>query len=364
MHGKDEFPSGYSSVGPQFLLFGTFLPDNENAGISAICIHRDFPFSAPFCNSVTTTTGSFLIRLVLVSNEVWQRTSMMHSVQGLCGHDCTPTSRRSSVPKVARWQVYHSAPSHGRVRLGSNPRSSVCCSSDASGALYPCPRQVAGVAVHSIPSGHHRAACPHAGVLGRRGFPLESAAARVCREAGGRVTTNVRVQDLDLPPRAGADNRRLEVVADGLPLFHGAQLAIDTTMVSPVRMDGSARRQCATTDGAAMAQARVRKEHTYPELAQAHGRARLVVVACEVGGRWSDEALSFLNSLANAKVRNEPEDFKQVVKASWLRRWKALLACAAARAFALSLLERRCAPGCDGPTPSSDEVVRADRYEA
>ena len=44
-------------------------------------------------------------------NEVWQRTSMMHSVQGLCGHDCTPTSRRSSVPKVARWHVYHSAPS-------------------------------------------------------------------------------------------------------------------------------------------------------------------------------------------------------------------------------------------------------------
>ena len=48
--------------------------------------------------------------------------------------------------------------------------------------------------------GHHRAACPLAGVLGRRGFSLESAAARVCREAGGRVTTNVRVQDMDLLP--------------------------------------------------------------------------------------------------------------------------------------------------------------------
>ena len=32
--------------------------------------------------------------------------------------------------------------------------------------------------------GHHRAACSVAGVLGRRGFALESAAARVCREAG------------------------------------------------------------------------------------------------------------------------------------------------------------------------------------
>ena len=39
--------------------------------------------------------------------------------------------------------------------------------------------------------GHHRAACARAGVLSRRGFALESVVARVCREAGGRVTTNV-----------------------------------------------------------------------------------------------------------------------------------------------------------------------------
>ena len=82
-------------------------------------------------------------------NEVWQRTSMKHSAQGLCGRDCTLTSRRSSVPKGARWQAHHSAPSHCPVRLGSNPRSSVCCSSDVSGALCPCPRQV-DVAVHSM----------------------------------------------------------------------------------------------------------------------------------------------------------------------------------------------------------------------
>ena len=86
--------------------------------------------------------------------------------------------------------------------------------------------------------GHHRSACAVSGVLGRRGFALESAAARVCREAGGRVSLNVRVGDLDLPPRGAVDQRRLEVVVDGLPLFHGAQLAIDTTMVSPVRGDG------------------------------------------------------------------------------------------------------------------------------
>ena len=40
-------------------------------------------------------------QLTTPGNEVWQRTSMKHSAQGLCGRDCTPTSRRSSVPKVA-----------------------------------------------------------------------------------------------------------------------------------------------------------------------------------------------------------------------------------------------------------------------
>ena len=79
--------------------------------------------------------------------------------------------------------------------------------------------------------GHHRSACPVAGVLGRRGFPLENVAARICREAGGRVRMNVFVRDLDLPEINNLDERRLEVVVDGLPLFRGAQLAIDTTLV-------------------------------------------------------------------------------------------------------------------------------------
>ena len=121
--------------------------------------------------------------------------------------------------------------------------------------------------------GHHRGACANAGVLGRRGFPLESCAARICREAGARVSQNIRVQDLDLLPVPRVDNRRLEAVADGLPLFHGAQLAIDTTMVSVVRADGAPRRQCAGRDGAALDQARRTQELRYPELSGDQGRA-------------------------------------------------------------------------------------------
>ena len=62
--------------------------------------------------------------------------------------------------------------------------------------------------------GHHRAACANAGVLGRRGWVLENVAARVCREAGGRVRTNLAVRDMDLGAHVQLNGRRLEIVVD------------------------------------------------------------------------------------------------------------------------------------------------------
>ena len=76
-----------------------------------------------------------------------------------------------------------------------------------------------------------------------------SAAARVCREAGARVTTNVLVRDLDLLLSEAADNRRLEVVADGLPIFSGSQLVLDTTLVCVSHFDCSPHTGAADTDG-------------------------------------------------------------------------------------------------------------------
>ena len=59
--------------------------------------------------------------------------------------------------------------------------------------------------------GHHRSACAVSGAVGRRGFEVEVAVARICREGGARVSTN-----------AWSEGRRLEVVAEGLTLFRGA----------------------------------------------------------------------------------------------------------------------------------------------
>ena len=134
--------------------------------------------------------------------------------------------------------------------------------------------------------GHHRAVCARAGVLSKRGLALESATARISREAGGRVTTNVWVRDLDLegPGPGQVDARRLEVAVDGLPLFAGAQLAIDATIVSTLRGDGTARRGAAEVDGVALTAARRRMERRCPELVGPRARARLVVFGIEAWG--------------------------------------------------------------------------------
>ena len=64
---------------------------------------------------------------------------------------------------------------------------------------------------------------------------------------------------------------------------------------------------------------------TPPELAGAMGRARLVVLGCEVGGRWSTEASSLLSALAEAKARCEPEVVRKSAMVAWLRRWSVLM---------------------------------------
>ena len=69
-----------------------------------------------------------------------------------------------------------------------------------------------------------------------------------------------------------------------------------------VRADGAPRRQCVGRDGAALDQARRTKELQYPELSGDQGRVRLVVLACLIGGRWSEEAHDFLRQLARARA--------------------------------------------------------------
>ena len=144
---------------------------------------------------------------------------------------------------------------------------------------------------------------------------------------------------------------------EGFPAFHGAQLAIDTTLVSPLRADGEPHRRCANEGGVALVAARRRKTRTHPELSGERGRAKLVVLAGEIGGRFSEEAHSFLRTLARAKVRSIPEPLRSRARQSWMHRWGSMLPCAVAHAFASSLLDRRGHPGVDDDLPTEPDVL-------
>ena len=133
------------------------------------------------------------------------------------------------------------------------------------------------------------------------------------------------------------DGRRIEVIVDGLSLWHGAQLAVDTTVVSPLHGDGSARRNAATTSGVSLQAARRAKETTYPELSGEGVGARLVVRAAEVVGRWSQKTADFLNAIAKARAQESPQMLQGRVRAACVRRWSAMLA----SSLAVSLMERR-----------------------
>ena len=202
--------------------------------------------------------------------------------------------------------------------------------------------------------GDHRAACAQAGVLRSRAVPLERALARICREAGARVATNVPLSRMNLDAPI-FDNRTIEVLANGLPLFHGAQLAVDTTLVSPVGRDGTARVQAHLIPGAALTAAAQRKRrYVYPELRTA-ARCRLVIIALEIGGRWSD---------ASARARGDPVSLRPAVAAAYAHRWVGIASVAAQRALASSLLELPVSEdGVDGEEADFPTVLAEASWE-
>ena len=127
-------------------------------------------------------------------------------------------------------------------------------------------------------SGHHRAACARAGMLGR---------------------LFVRDMDLDVPVN---DGRRLEV--DGLPLHGGAQFVVDTTLVCALHADGRPRRRSSEPGWGRAAGRQTQEGRHVSGAGRLHSRAKLVVLGVQVGGRWSDETRTFLSQLAK-RARTE-----------------------------------------------------------
>ena len=115
---------------------------------------------------------------------------------------------------------------------------------------------------------------------------------RVCAEKHEHESRPI-LRDLDLLSISASDQRRIEVIAERLPAFHGA-------LVSSLRADGN---------GAVLQAARSRKR-SYPELSGEMARAKLVVLAGEIGGPFSEETQTFIRLLARAKTRSVPEPLR------------------------------------------------------
>ena len=65
---------------------------------------------------------------------------------------------------------------------------------------------------------------------------------------------------------------------------------------------------------------------------------------------------------SSSRAQEVPLVLQGRAEAAWVRRWSAILACTAARAFSLSLLDSRPDGGSGDVVPSVHEVLREARF--
>ena len=199
--------------------------------------------------------------------------------------------------------------------------------------------------------GRHRAACGRSGRLRSRATATEKTLARVCREAGATVRCNAKLREMNITVPA-SDEREIEVFASGLLLNHGGQFAVDITLRCALNSFGEATPNAATVNGATLLRARRDKETKYWELLH-ESRCQLIVVGIETGGRWSDEALRFVEQMANARSRGAAPALRRSAFLAWRRRWSRMISISCGRAFASSLVSSpaESLQGIDGAIP-------------
>ena len=163
----------------------------------------------------------------MVSRKWLQQESTPITKKKSCGHCCHCWSRHQSDPKVVRWRPSLSQHSQwiGSCEL-IRSRSGCCCCA-ASACHCPSPSFFARVAVllTSLAITEQHAA--------RWGGAQQE---RLCSGECCRPDLSRR-RGQGVHQRHGI--RRLEVIAEGLSLFGGVQLALDATLVSAHHGDGT-----------------------------------------------------------------------------------------------------------------------------
>ena len=164
-----------------------------------------------------------------------------------------PASRQAHLHSLSlrteRWSRVLARPDDHRVHRPSAPVQSLV----ARTVQLPLPLTEAtcnGCHERWNPLGRHTNACTRSGRVKKRASPTERMLARVCREAGARVKFNACLRDMNLSV-PGNDERRIEVLAQDVPCFNGAQLAIDITLRSALGASGEPQRRAGGGRGSA-----------------------------------------------------------------------------------------------------------------
>ena len=104
---------------------------------------------------------------------------------------------------------------------------------------------------------------------------------------------------------ASDDGRRLDGVISGLNIFGGQRIIIDATIRAVLTGAGLPAHGADRRAGATFGVARSDKERVYSEF---HGTdaCKFLTLACETGGRWSDESVALVRALVSARVEKCP----------------------------------------------------------
>ena len=137
------------------------------------------------------------------------------------------------------------------------------------------------------------------------------------------------------------DNRRMDIVAapgaHGPGAHNGLTLFCDLTISSPLTRTGAARSGSASFNGRALSAAIAKKRNTYSDVTSS-GVACLLVLGCEVYGRWSEDAIDLVRQIARSKSRGAPPALRRAALQAWTNRWWGIIGVGVQRAIGEALL--------------------------
>ena len=104
----------------------------------------------------------------------------------------------------------------------------------------------------------------------------------------------------------------------------------------------------------AVASAARRKHEHYADVTYS-GVAKLVVLRCEVHGRWGVEAVALIRELAQTKALEAPSNLRAVAKVAWASRWWGIVSVGVQKGDRGGIVGRR-GGGADLLPPSAVEA--------